>query len=57
MEFKIENLSQDEINLILMSLSELPYRASFELINKIQVQGEKQLLNKDKSEMEEKEDE
>lgn len=43
MEFNIENLTQDEINLILMSLSELPYKISFELINKIQTQGEKQL--------------
>lgn len=43
MKFKIENLSQDEVNLILMSLSELPYKISFELINKIQTQGIKQL--------------
>lgn len=43
MEFKIENLTKDEINLILMGLSELPYKISFELINKIQVQGQKQL--------------
>jgi hypothetical protein len=42
MEFKLENLSQDEVNLILMSLSELPYKVSFELISKIQQQGEKQ---------------
>lgn len=48
MEFKIENLNQDEINLILMSLSELPYKISFELINKIQVQGEKQLQEQQK---------
>lgn len=43
MDFKIENLSQDEVNLILMSLSELPYKLSFELIHKIQTQGERQL--------------
>lgn len=43
MEFKIENLSQDEINLILLSLAELPYKISFELINKIQLQAENQL--------------
>lgn len=48
MEFKIEKLSQDEVNLILMSLSELPYRISFELINKIQIQGEKQLQEQQK---------
>lgn len=48
MEFKIENLNQDEINLILMSLSELPYKISFELINKIQVQGERQLQEEQK---------
>ena len=46
MEFKIENLTQDELNLILVSLSELPYKVSFELINKIQLQGEKQLKEK-----------
>lgn len=46
MIFKIENLSQDEINLILISLSELPYSISFELIRKIQLQGEEQLRNK-----------
>lgn len=43
MEFKIENLSQEEVNLLLMSLSELPYKISFELINKIQVQANSQL--------------
>lgn len=43
MEFKIENLSKEEINLILMSLSELPYKISFELITKIQRQAEAQL--------------
>lgn len=43
--FKIENLSQDEVNLILMSLSELPYKMAFELINKIQTQGTEQLKN------------
>lgn len=46
MEFKIENLSQDEINLILMSLSKLPYEMVAFLIPKIQEQGEKQLLEK-----------
>lgn len=46
MEFELKNLSQDEINLILMSLSELPYKISYELIRKIQAQGEEQLKNK-----------
>lgn len=41
--FNIENLTQDEVNLILTSLSELPYRLTFELIHKIQIQGEEQL--------------
>lgn len=50
MEFKIENLTQDEVNLILMSLSELPYKISFELIHKIQIQGEQQLQKQVKNE-------
>ena len=50
MEFKIENLSQDEVNLILMSLSELPYKISFELIHKIKMQGEQQLQEQVKNE-------
>lgn len=40
---KIENLEQDEMNLILMALSELPYKISYELIGKIQTQGNEQL--------------
>lgn len=48
MEFKIENLSQEEVNLLLMSLSELPYKISFELINKIQVQANAQLKKQPK---------
>lgn len=43
MSFKIDNLNQDEVNLILTALSELPYKFSFELINKIRLQAEKQL--------------
>lgn len=48
MKFKIENLSQEEVNLILVSLSELPYKVSFELINKIKMQGEEQLQSQTK---------
>lgn len=50
MEFKIESLTKDEVNLILTSLSELPYRIAFELIHKIQMQGEQQLQDQFKNE-------
>lgn len=43
MQFKLENLSQDEVNLIIFTLAELPYKISFELINKIEEQCSNQL--------------
>lgn len=45
MEFTLEILSQDEVNLILLGLSKLPYERVAFLIPKIQEQGEKQLLD------------
>ena len=46
--FKLENLSKDEINLILISLSEQPYKVSFQLINKVQSQANEQLQEQQK---------
>ena len=43
-EFNVDfQLTLNEVNLILNALSELPYKVSFELIQKIKLAGEEQL--------------
>jgi hypothetical protein len=43
-ELKVEfHLTLSEVNLILAALSELPFKVSFELIQKIKQQGEQQV--------------
>ena len=45
-EFKVEfHLTLNEVNLILNALSELPYKVSFELIQKIKLHGEEQFAS------------
>lgn len=57
MEFKLEQLTLEEVNIILDTLSELPYKVSFNLISKIQHQANKQLSESKKNKMEEIENE
>lgn len=42
MKFKLE-LQEQEINIVLAALSELPYKASFNVINIIKSQAEEQI--------------
>lgn len=53
MEFKLEQLTLEEINLTLNALSKLPYKVSFNLIGKIQHQANKQLSESKKNKREE----
>lgn len=57
MEFKLEQLTLEEVNIILDTLSELPYKVSFNLISKVQHQANKQLSESKKNKMEEIENE
>lgn len=57
MEFKLEQLTLEEVNIILDTLSELPYKVSFNLISKIQHQANKQLSESKNNKMEEIENE
>lgn len=57
MKFKLEQLALDEVNIILDALSQLPFKVSFELINKIQYQANKQLTESKNNKREEIENE
>lgn len=51
MTFKIENLTEEQVNVILAGLAELPAKHSIELIAKIKAECEEQFkLSKEESE-------
>ena len=49
MKFKIEGLSEEQVNIILAGLAELPAKISIELISKIKTECEEQIKSEEET--------